>query len=61
MLRRQVRERKEFIYRKSEQARAQKIEATKRKAREDAGLHLEDKFTSQTYEEQEKMKLRQLY
>lgn len=58
MLRRQIRERREFIYRKSEDARARKIEAEKRKAREDAGLHLEDKLHQGTYEDQEKAKLR---
>jgi len=57
MLRRQIRERREFIYRKSEDARARKIEAEKRKAREDAGLHLEDKLHQGTYEDQEKAKL----
>lgn len=56
MLRRQIRERREFIYRKSEQARARKSEATKRKLREEAGLHLEDKFNDISYEEQEKNK-----
>lgn len=58
MLRRQIRERREFIYRKSENARARKIEAEKRKAREDAGLHLDDKLHKTSYEEQEKGKLR---
>lgn len=58
MLRRRIRERREFIYRKSEQARARKTETAKRKAREDAGLHLEDKLNKPTYEEQEQMKLR---
>ena len=57
MLRRQIRERREFIYRKSEDARARKIEAEKRKAREDAGLHLDDKLHQTSYEEQEKAKL----
>lgn len=60
MLRRQIRERREFIYRKSEQARARKTEAKKRKAREDAGLHLDDKINQTTYEQQETMKLRKL-
>ncbi|XP_067942775.1 U3 small nucleolar ribonucleoprotein protein IMP4-like [Watersipora subatra] len=57
MLRRQIRERREFIYRKSEQARARKTEASKKKAREDVGLHLEDKLHQTTYEEQEAAKL----
>lgn len=57
MLRRQLRERREFIYRKSEQARAKKTEATKRKLREEAGLDLESKRNEPTYEEQEAMKL----
>ena len=59
MLRRQIRERREFIYRKSEQARARKIEATKRKAREESGLHLDDKINQPSYEQQEAMKLRE--
>lgn len=53
MIRRQLRERREFIYRKSEQARANKIESRKREQREEEGLHLQDKLNKPTYEQQQ--------